>query len=248
MKKIDLYEISPYPPKDLEKDDIKDKTKDLVDELKELQNMMYAENKWSLLIVLQGMDAAGKDGAVRKVFRKVNPSGVKVQPFKKPTKEELAHDFLWRVHKHTPEKGMIQIFNRSHYEDVLVTRVLGLCDDKTAEERFEHINNFEKLIQANNTKILKFYLHINEEIQAERFKERLEDPRKNWKYNPNDLKTAESWPEYRKYYMEVFEKCSPEIPWIILPAAKNWYKEYLFAKTIVDTLKSLDMKYPLLKK
>ncbi len=245
-EKISLEKLSINPPKDLDKDDIKEKTEKLIKELDELQNLLFAERKWSLLVILQGMDASGKDGVVRKVFSSVNPNGVKVQSFKSPTEEELAHDFLWRIHKHTPEKGMIQIFNRSHYEDVLVTRVLGLCDDKTAEFRFKAINAFEENLAAHGTQILKFYLHIDEELQKKKFQERLDDPTKNWKYNPNDLKTAKHWPEYRAYYQEVFENCSEVAPWTIVPAGKNWYKEYLVAKTIVDTLKDLDMKYPLI--
>ena len=138
----DIKNISVYPPKNIDKDEIKEKNEKLIEEIEELQNVMFAENKHSLLIILQGMDASGKDGLVKNVFSAVNPQGVRVAAFKKPTDEELAHDFLWRIHKHTPEKGMIQIFNRSHYEDVLVTRVMGVCDDKTAQKRFEIINNF----------------------------------------------------------------------------------------------------------
>lgn len=244
MSHFDLDQISTRAPEDLSKEVTKNKTALLVDRLEELQNILYAEGKWSLLIVLQGMDASGKDGAVKKVFSAVNPQGVKVKSFKKPTERELAHDFLWRVHQHTPEKGMIQIFNRSHYEDVLVTRVLGLTDDKTAESRFDIINSFEKLLMERGTQILKFYLHISEERQTERFHERLNDPRKHWKYNPNDLKSAENWPDYRHYYRQVFENCGPDIPWIIVPSDQKWYKEYLIAKTIVERLESLNMKYP----
>jgi len=240
----DIKNISVYPPKNIDKDEIKEKNEKLIEEIEELQNVMFAENKHSLLIILQGMDASGKDGLVKNVFSAVNPQGVRVAAFKKPTEEELAHDFLWRIHKHTPEKGMIQIFNRSHYEDVLVTRVMGVCDDKTAQKRFEIINNFETLLEMSGTKILKFYLHIDEEIQKERFKERIEDRRKNWKFNPADKESAKHWDEYRKYYMEVFENCGKDIPWTIVPAAKNWYKEYVFAKKIVETLKSLKMEYP----
>jgi PPK2 family polyphosphate:nucleotide phosphotransferase len=190
------------------------------------------------------MDASGKDGAVKDVFKAVNPQGVRVKSFKKPTEEELAHDFLWRIHKYTPPKGKIQIFNRSHYEDVLVTRVLGLIDDETAGKRFKIINGFEQLLQDRGTKILKFYLHLSESEQLQRFRERLEIPSKQWKYNPNDLKSAASWPEYRQYYQEVFENCSPEIPWVIVPSDQNWYKKYLIAKLIVETMRGLNMKYP----
>ncbi len=247
MQSYDLAKISTRAPEGLSKSETKEKTKALVANLEELQNKLYAESKSSLLIVLQGMDASGKDGAVREVFSSVNPQGVKVKSFKKPTEEELAHDFLWRVHKHTPAKGQIQIFNRSHYEDVLVTRVLGLTDDKTAKERFDIINSFEKLLQERGTKILKFYLHISEERQKERFQERLNMKRKHWKFNPNDLKSAENWPEYRRYYQEVFENCSPEIPWTIVPSDQKWYKEYIIAKSINTLLEGLNMQYPALE-
>lgn len=244
MPAIDIAKISTRAPSELSKEDIKSQTKALTKEFEELQNKLYAESKWSLLVILQGMDASGKDGAVREVFSAVNPQGVKVKSFKVPTEEELAHDFLWRVHQHTPAKGMIQIFNRSHYEDVLVTRVLGLTDDTTARERFQIINSFEKLLQERGTQVLKFYLHISEKEQTERFQDRLNNPRKHWKYNPNDLKSAKDWSSYRKYYREVFENCGPEIPWTIVPADQNWYKEYVIADKITTTLRALHMKYP----
>jgi len=244
MAKIDLNSLSTRAPEHFDKIETKAKTEALTEELDELQNKLYAESKWSLLVVLQGMDASGKDGAIKDVFRAVNPQGIRVKSFKKPTEEELSHDFLWRIHKHTPPKGKIQIFNRSHYEDVLVTRVLGLIDDNTAKKRFQIINGFEQLLQDRGTQILKFYLHISEAEQLDRFKERLEIPRKQWKYNPNDLRSASKWPEYRQYYQEVFERCGPEIPWIIVPSDQNWYKKYVIAHTIVETLRGLNMKYP----
>lgn len=241
---LSLTEISTRAPEHLSKENIKRETKELTKELDELQNMLYAESKWSLLVVLQGMDASGKDGAVKQVFRSVNPQGIRVKSFKAPTKKELAHDFLWRIHQHTPAQGKIQIFNRSHYEDVLVTRVLGLTDDLTAQKRFQIINEFEHLLQERGTQVIKFYLHLSEEEQQDRFKDRLNNPRKHWKYNPNDLKSASDWPLYREYYHEVFEKCSPDIPWTIVPCDQNWYKEYIIAKKIVESLRGLDMKYP----
>ena len=244
MPNYDLDTISTRAPKDLSKEDIKTETLKLTVELDELQNKLYAEGKWSLLVILQGMDASGKDGAVKHVFSSVNPQGIEVKSFKAPTKKELSFDFLWRVHKHTPPKGKIQIFNRSHYEDVLVTRVLGLTDDEKAKERFKIINSFEKLLQDRGTQIIKFYLHISEAEQLERFQERLNNPRKHWKYNPNDLRSASRWPEYRQYYQEVFENCGPDIPWTIVPSDQNWYKKYIIAKEIVETLRSLNMKYP----
>lgn len=244
MPKIDLAAISTRAPQDLSKQDIKAQTNDLTKELDELQNKLYAESKWSLLVILQGMDASGKDGAVKKVFSSVNPQGIRVKSFKAPTEKELAHDFLWRIHQHTPAKGKIQIFNRSHYEDVLATRVLGLTDDEVAKRRFRIINEFENLLQERGTQVIKFYLHLSEKEQQERFQDRLNNPRKHWKFNPNDLKSATDWPLYRKYYQEVFKNCSPEIPWTVVPCDQNWYKEFVIAKKIVETLRGLNMKYP----
>jgi len=242
--KIKLSRIPTTAPRDLDKDKTKKKTEEFVGRISELQNLLYAEHKSSLLIILQGMDASGKDGVVKKVFQGVNPQGCQVKSFKAPTEEELAHDFLWRIHKYTPEKGMIQIFNRSHYEDVLITRVHEWIDDKTAKKRFEQINAFEQTLQERGTHVLKFYLHISREEQAKRFEDRLSDPMKRWKYNANDLAEAKKWKEYWKAYEDVFRNCSPEIPWIIIPADQNWYKEHLIAESIVKTLDRLKMKYP----
>jgi PPK2 family polyphosphate:nucleotide phosphotransferase len=243
-----LSEVSTKAPKEFDKKETKELTAKLLVELDELQNLLYAESKHSILIVLQGLDASGKDGAIRKVFGQMNPQGVRVQSFKAPTEEELAHDFLWRIHRYAPEKGMIQIFNRSHYEDVLVTRVHGWCDDTTAEKRFDAINNFEELLALhNNTKILKFYLHISQEEQKERLEERVKDPTKEWKYNAKDKEEAKLWDKYMEMYEDIFVNCSV-MPWVVVPADQNWYKEYLLAKTLVDSLKGLDMKYPDLKR
>ncbi|MGZ3922972.1 MAG: PPK2 family polyphosphate kinase [Flavisolibacter sp.] len=243
-----LKDISTKAPKDLDKKETKDQTLGLLEELNELQNRLYAEAKHSVLIILQGMDASGKDGAIKNVLGDLNPMGINVTSFKTPTPEELKHDFLWRVHQHTPEKGMIGVFNRSHYEDVLITRVHKWCDDATAKKRFKAINNFEKLLEDHNsTSIFKFYLHISPEEQQQRFKERMEDPAKTYKYNENDFKEASLWDEYRKMYEDVFDNCE-EVPWTIVPADQNWYKEYLIAKTIVKALRELDMKYPQLQK
>ncbi|MGZ3851273.1 MAG: PPK2 family polyphosphate kinase [Flavisolibacter sp.] len=243
-----LKDISTKAPKDLDKKETKDQTLGLLEELNELQNRLYAEAKHSVLIILQGMDASGKDGAIKNVLGDLNPMGINVTSFKTPTPEELKHDFLWRVHQHTPEKGMIGVFNRSHYEDVLITRVHKWCDDATAKKRFKAINNFEKLLEDHNsTSIFKFYLHISPEEQQQRFKERMEDPAKTYKYNENDFKEASLWDEYRKMYEDVFENCE-EVPWTIVPADQNWYKEYLIAKTVVKALRELDMKYPQLQK
>jgi PPK2 family polyphosphate:nucleotide phosphotransferase len=243
-----LKDISTRAPKHLDKKATKEKTSQLLEELDELQNLLYAESKRSVLVVLQGMDASGKDGVINNVFGQLNPQGISVKSFKVPTVEELAHDFLWRVHLQAPSKGMIQVFNRSHYEDVLVTRVHGWCDDKLAEKRFAAINNFEELlIDHNNTEILKFYLHISQEEQQQRFEERMADLRKQWKYNQKDFTEAEFWNKYMHMYEDVFENCNI-VPWTIVPSDQNWYKEFVVASTVVERLRHLDMKYPQLKK
>ena len=248
MGNIKLKDISTRAPKDLDKDNIKKKLTGMLDELDELQNLLFAESRHALLIVIQGMDASGKDGAVRNVFGKLNPQGVAVKSYKAPTTEELAHDFLWRIHQHTPPKGMIQIFNRSHYEDILITRVHKWCNDETANKRMNAINDFEKLLeQHNETHVLKFYLHISPEEQQERLAERIKDPKKQWKYNENDFVEAKLWDLYQQMYEDAFNNCD-KIPWTIVPADQNWYKEYLIAETVLKTLRSLNMQYPGIKK
>ncbi len=243
-----LKDINTSAPKGVNKSKTKNALHKILLDLDELQNLLYAEGKFSLLIIIQGMDASGKDGLTRDVFTSMNPQGVNVTSFKEPTEEELSHDFLWRIHKEVPAKGMIHIFNRSHYEDVLVTRVHELIDDDIAKKRMKAINDFEKLlITHNNTQILKFYLHVSHKEQLERLNERLKKPEKMWKYSPEDFNESKLWDTYMKYYEEVFEHCN-EAPWHIIPADQNWYKSYLVAKTIQDTLKGLKMKYPGMKK
>lgn len=246
--RYDLQKINTRAPKELDKDEIKKKTIAVIQELDELQNLLYAEGKHAVLIVMQGMDASGKDGLIRDVFGQMNPQGVKVCSFKVPTLEEAAHDFLWRIHKQAPERGTIQVFNRSHYEDILVTRVHGTCDDATARERMQAINDFEQLLtRHNNTHILKLYLHISHKEQQERLQERIHIPRKMWKYNESDFKESERWDDYRRYYGEAFEQCDA-VPWHIIPSDQNWYKSFLVATLLRDTLKGLKMQYPGLKK
>jgi len=248
MGKIGLKEIDTRAPKHLDKEKTKKETAEILVKLDELQNLLYAEARHSLLVIIQGMDASGKDGVVRNVFGKLNPQGVEVKSFKIPTAEEAAHDFLWRVHLHAPAKGMIQIFNRSHYEDVLITRVHKWIDDDVAKRRMEAINHFEKLLKDHNqTEVLKFYLHVSQEEQLERLNERIRDPKKQWKYNENDFSETKLWNIYMDMYENCFERCS-DIPWIIVPADQNWYKEYTIASKILATLKGFDMKYPGIKK
>ena len=248
MAKIKLSTISTRALKKADKEKLKAETEKILVELDELQNRLIAESKHSLLVIIQGMDASGKDGILRDVFGSLNPLGVSVTSFKAPTEEELSHDFLWRVHKAAPAKGMIKIFNRSQYEDILVTRVHGWCDDATAVKRMKAINDFEELlVNHNNTKVLKFYLHVSPAEQQERLQERTHDPRKMWKYNERDFAEAKLWKKYMKYYEDCFHYCN-KVPWQIIPSDQNWYKEYLVAKTVFDTLKKLNMQYPGLKK
>lgn len=242
-----LASISTRAPKGLDKKTVKEDTAKLVEELNELQNLLYAERKHAVLIIFQGLDASGKDGVIKNVLGQMNPQGVRVESFKAPNDKELSHDFLWRIHEQAPSKGMLQVFNRSHYEDVLITRVHEWCDDETAQMRFDAINQFEEMLMLhNNTEIFKFYLHISQEEQQERLKERIDDPAKNWKFNPNDKEEAKLWDKYMQMYEDVFEHCNV-VPWTIVPADQNWYKEHLTAKKLVDSLKALDMKFPPLK-
>jgi len=248
MGKVKLKEIDTRAPEGWDKKETKEKLEAVLQELDELQNLLYAESAHSLLVVIQGMDASGKDGTVRNVFGKLNPQGVLVKSFKVPTAEELVHDFLWRIHAYAPAKGVIQLFNRSHYEDILVTRVHKWIDDKTAHRRMEAINDFERLLtQTNDTHILKFYLHISPKEQKIRLEERIHNPAKQWKYNEEDLKEAKFWDDYMAMYEDCFEYCN-EIPWTVVPSDQNWYKEYIIATAVRDTLKELKMQYPGLKK
>lgn len=248
MSKIELAKFDTKPPHDADKDKHEKETKELIAELSELQNLLYAESRHSVLIVLQGMDAAGKDGAIRQVFSGVNPMGCNVQSFKRPTDEELAHDFLWRIHQHVPRKGMIEIFNRSHYEDVVVQKVHHWVPDTVIEKRYGHINAFENLLRDTGTVILKFFLHVSHKEQLDRLKERTSNPSKMWKYNPDDMEESAHWDAYHAAYEEAINRCSPEIPWTVVPTDKNWYKDFVIAKTLVEAMKALDMHYPHLDK
>jgi len=248
MAAIKLSNISTRAPKEFDKTTTKAELPALLEEVAELQNLLYASSTNSLLIVIQGMDASGKDGAIRNVFSSINPQGVVVYSYKVPTEEEAAHDFLWRIHKNAPRKGMISVFNRSHYEDILITRVHKWCDDETARRRIKAINDFEELLQEHNhTHILKFYLHISPEEQKERLEERLQDPAKMWKYNEKDFEEAKLWDIYMDMYEDCFNECKNP-PWTIVPADQNWYKEFVIASALRDLLKGLDMQFPGLKK
>lgn len=213
--------------------------------LRELQDVLYAEHKHALLIILQGVDASGKDGTIRHVMRGINPQGVQVTSFKVPTAEELAHDFLWRIHQHTPARGMIALFNRSHYEDVLIVRVEELVPRSVWEARYEHINAFERLLTDSGVTILKFFLHISKDEQKKRFEERLRSPEKQWKFAVGDLKVREKWDDYMAAYEDALTRCNtPWAPWYIVPADKKWYRNLVVSSVLVETLERLDMRYP----
>ena len=255
---MDRYRVLPGSKVDLAKHDPNDKSLFLIDkaegkahllklneELEALQELLYAEGKHKLLIVLQAMDTGGKDGTIRHVFEGVNPQGVKVASFKVPTEEELAHDYLWRVHKHTPGKGEIVIFNRSHYEDVLVVRVHKLVPEEVWSRRYEHIRAFEGTLADEGTTILKFYLHIDLDEQKERLQARLDEPHKNWKFSKGDLEERKLWDQYMAAFEDALGETSTEVaPWYVIPANRKWYRNLVISSIIIDKLKNLNMAYP----
>ncbi len=242
MKRI--HKESTNPPKGIEKKDALKEISELKEQLTDLQNLLYASKKYSLLIVLQGMDTSGKDGTIKNVFSSINPQGCTVKSFKSPTEEEIMHDFLWRIYPHAPAKGMIQIFNRSHYEDILYPCVHKTIDKKILEERYDKINQFEDNLKDNGTIVLKFFLHISKKEQSERLKERLTIPEKRWKYNPNDKTEAKRWDDYMEVYEQIVHHCAEDKPWHIVPADHKWYRNLYILKEIVKVLKSLKMEYP----
>ena len=217
-----------------------------IQKMQELQYLMYAERKHSLLIVLQGLDAAGKDGVVRHVLTGMNPSGCVAVNFKQPTANELAHDFLWRVHPHVPAKGLVAIFNRSHYEDVLVARVHNLVPEKVWSKRYDQINDFEQLIATeNNTTILKFFLHISKNEQLARFKKRLDDPARQWKISESDYSEREFWNDYTEAFEDVLTKTSTDrAPWFIIPSNHKWFRDLSIAQIITRKMEEMDMQMP----
>lgn len=241
MKKIN--NISTNAPNGINKSSANKQLKKLQMQLFELQNHFYAEGKHGLLIILQGMDTSGKDGTIRHVFSCINPHGCKVKSFKVPTEEEKLYDFLWRIYANLPEKKMIQIFNRSHYKDILFPVVHELLDKKEITERLRVINKFEEHLQNNNTIILKFCLHISRKEQHKRLDSRLTNPEKIWKYNVYDKNEFKKWSDYMDAYQCVYDGCSKHNPWVIIPTDEKWYRNYLMANTIVETLENLKMKY-----
>ncbi len=243
---IELNKFSTRAPKGLNKKNIKKKTKKIVKKIGELSRIYEADKSHALLIVFQGMDSSGKDGTTREVFKYVSPNIACAYSFKKPTPLEMSHDFLWRVHKIVPGKGQIKIFNRSHYEDVLIQRVHHWINDKKVEQRIASINHFERLLkQDNNTTILKFYLHLSHEKQKEKLQERKDLLEKNWKHNPGDWEESKLWEQYIDAYENVLNKS--EIAWHIIPADQRWYRNYYVAKIVLHALEKMNLQYPKLE-
>ena len=223
----------------------KRRLKKLHKHLLKLQELLYAGNRHALLIILQGMDTCGKDGTTRKVMAGINVQGCDVVNFKVPSADELSRDFLWRAHKAAPPKGKIGIFNRSHYEDVLVVRVHDLVPEQVWTQRYQQINDFERMLVENGTVVLKFFLHISKDEQKERLESRISDPTKHWKITEADIRERAYWEDYMQAYEAVLQKCSTDwAPWHIIPANKKWYRNLVITECIVETLKKLDMKYP----
>jgi len=229
------------------KGELKKHTAALLERLTELQDAFHADGRRALVLVLQGRDASGKDGTIRAVYGAFNPTGVQVASFGPPTPIELKHDFLWRVHQVIPPRGLIGVFNRSHYEDVLVVRVRKLAPKDVWEQRYEQINNFEAMLVENDVVVRKCFLHISRDEQQERFSERLVDPEKNWKFRLGDLEDRALWDEYTEAYQDALRKCSSKVaPWYVVPADSNTVRNYLVTRLMVETLESLDLKYPLM--
>lgn len=227
------------------KDETREASAELVDELAGLQERLWAEDRRSVLVVFQAMDAGGKDGAIKKVFTGINPQGVEVTSFKVPSDEELEHDFLWRVHKRTPRRGSIGIFNRSHYEDVLTVRVNKLAAEDVWRPRYGQIRSFEELLVANGTTVLKFMLHISKEEQAERFQSRLDRPDKRWKFRKGDLADRAHWDEFMHAFEDAMRETSTKLaPWYVIPANKKWYRDWAVLRVLVDTLREMDPQFP----
>ena len=244
---IKLSKIPTLPPKGTSKKEIRKKTKELTRRIGELQEDMIAEGKRSLLVVFQGMDSSGKDGASKNVFKYCPPTGVSAHSFKKPSDEELAHDFLWRVHKQAPRKGQIKIFNRSHYEDILIQRVHNWVTKAHVDKRMNAINAFENLLSFdNNTTVLKFYMHLSKKRQTEKLQERIDNPEKNWKHNDGDWEEAKLWNKYRRCYEYAINQS--DIPWHIVPVDERWYRDYVIAKKVVETMEKFKMKRPTISK
>ena len=250
VKEGEKVRLDDWSPDDMsgfpgDEKDALEESKRLTSKLEKLQEKLFAEHKHKILVVLQAVDTGGKDGTIKKVFEGVNPQGVRVSHFRVPTPEEKDHDFLWRVHSQVPESGEMVIFNRSHYEGVLVERVHKLVQRKVWERRYKEIIHFERLLHDDSTVIMKFYLNISREEQRKRLRERLVDPSKQWKFSSSDAREWEFWPKYMKAYEDALERTSTDFaPWYIVPSNKKWLRDVVVSSIIVETMESLAMKYP----
>lgn len=241
LSSVDPAGISANLTEEIANDQLKENRRKIV----KLQERLYAEDKEAVLLVLQAMDTGGKDSTLREVTKGINPQGTRIYGFKAPSKKELARDFLWRVHEQVPSKGHIGIFNRSHYEDVLIVRVHGWASPELTQKRYQHINNFEKLLTDHGTHVVKVMLHISKEYQLERLRRRLRRADKHWKFNPGDLKERKLWDEYMDAYQHALTNCSTEnAPWYVVPAETRWYRNLVVSQILVDTLESIDPQYP----
>ena len=242
---IRLRDFNPSHKGDYQKHEALNKVEELRQKMGDLQQRLFAERKRSLLIVLQGLDAGGKDGVIQHVIGSMNPDGCHVANFKEPTQLELAHDFLWRVEAQTPAKGEIAIFNRSHYEDVLIVRVHNLVPKPVWSQRYEQINDFERRLTKNGTQVLKFFLHISKEEQLERFDQRLDDPAKRWKISEADYTEREYWDDYLRAYEDAFARCNTDdAPWFVIPADHKWFRDLAISEIIVSTMEGMNFQVP----
>lgn len=244
MSKATLDQISTLPPQGASKEEFLPKIEALQQKLADIHDRLIAQRKYSVLIILQGMDASGKDGTVKHALGSLQLAGVRVKAFKVPTAEESAHHFLWRISKECPEKGMVQIFNRSQYEEILVPKVNGTLPDKLLKQRCEEINSFEAGLMRDNTLVFKFYLHVSEAEQRERLAERMQDPAKRWKYQPEDIAAIDQHKAFAKVYDFIFEQGSKGAPWYIIPADKKWYRNHEVLRLLVQELEKLPIAYP----
>ena len=248
MNRIKLKNINTKAPAKTDKVFCKSEFDLLQKDFFDIQHLLYASDTYSLLIVFQGIDTSGKDSTIRNVFSRVNPLGVHATSFKVPCEMELEHDYMWRIFQKLPEKGRIQIFNRSYYEDILVPTVKKTLSPQLIDKRYHFINAFEQHLLDNKTLVLKFFLHISEAEQKKRIQERLKDPEKKWKYSTDDLKSSKKWNDYTQAYEQILNRCSSQIPWVIVPADNKWYRNYVVLSTIVKILKKLNLKFPSKKK
>lgn len=245
LKKPNLAEIDPNDTGDIDKDDAEKLTEKYLQQMEEDQFLLYADGRQSLLVVLQAMDAAGKDGVIRHVFKAMNPQGTRVHGFKQPSSLEASHDFLWRAHAQVPTKGEVVIFNRSHYEDVLVVRVHNLAPREVWSQRYEKITAFERLLAENGTRVIKFFLHISPDEQLERFKKRLDDPKRHWKISESDYSERLFWPQYLEAFEEAMQKTSTlNAPWYIIPSNEKWFRNLAVSQIIADTLNEMGLTLP----